>query len=172
MKSNKHTCCFFGHRKINVSEKLVNCIKEILEKLITEMSVDTFLFGSKSKFDDLCHEIITELKFKYPHIKRVYVRAKFFHIDESYRNYLLERYEDTYFPEKIIGAGKSVYVERNFEMINNSNFCICYYDENYLPPKRRQSKNSLSAYQPASGTKRAYDYAIKKNVMIYNVFNV
>ena len=147
----KNTCCFFGHRKINETEELKSKLIEIIEKLIVENSVDTFLFGSKSRFNDLCYEIVTEIKEKHPHIKRIYVRAEYLDIDESYKNYLLESYEDTYYPEKIIGAGKAAYVERNYEMINKSHFCIVYYDEQNAPTTRK------------SGTQIALDYAIKQN---------
>ena len=41
--------------------------------------------------------------------------------------------DNTYYPSKMIDAGKAAYVERNYEMINNSRYCICYYDENYMP---------------------------------------
>ena len=107
-----------------------------------------------------------ELKEKYPHIKRIYVRAEFPYIDDSYRNYLLERFEDTYYPEKMIDAGKAAYIERNYEMINKSKYCIVFYDENYVPPKRKHSRKDLIEYQPQSGTKLAYEYAVKKCVVI------
>ena len=68
------TCCFFGHRKIDEMAELKNKLYEIIENLIVNERIDTFLFGSKSAFDDLCHKITTELKEKYPHIKRIYVR--------------------------------------------------------------------------------------------------
>mgnify|MGYP002771653648 FL=1 len=110
--------------------------------------------------------IVTELKEKYPHIKRIYVRAEFPYIDDSYRNYLLERFEDTYYPEKMIDAGKAAYIERNYEMINKSKYCIVFYDENYVPPKRKHSRKDLIEYQPQSGTKLAYEYAVKKCVVI------
>ena len=102
-----YTCCFFGHRKITETDKLKSNLYSEIEKLITNEKVHTFLFGSKSQFDDLCHTIVTELKEKYPHIKRVYVRAEFPYIDDSYREYLLESFEDTYYPEKMIDAGKA-----------------------------------------------------------------
>ena len=60
-------------------------------------------------------------------------------------------------------AGKASYVERNQEMINHSKFCVVYYDENYLPPRRKNGKRDLFDYQPKSGTKVALDYAIKRN---------
>ena len=68
-------------------------------------------------------------------------------------------------------AGKASYVERNQEMINNSKFCVVYYDENYLPPRRKNSRRDLFDYQPKSGTAVAYDYAVKKKKEIINVLN-
>ena len=91
------------------------------------------------------------------------------YISDLYRNSLLERYEDTYYPEKMIGAGKARYVERNYEMISRSNYCIVYYDEKYSPPRRKNSRRDLTDYQPKSGTKLAYDYAVKRCEVV-NVF--
>ena len=82
---------------------------------------------------------------------------------------MLQKYEDTYYPSKIIGAGKAAYVERNFEMIDKCNFCVIYYDENYTPAKKRSKRKDLTGHQPKSGTKIAYDYAIKKGVKIINI---
>ena len=104
MKEN--TCCFFGHRRINETEDLISKLKEMIEKLIIDERVSVFLFGSKSRWNDLCLELVTEIKEKYPHIKRVYVRAEYPDINEQYKSYLLETYEETYYPEKIIGAGR------------------------------------------------------------------
>ena len=147
MKEN--TCCFFGYRTINETEELKAKLYKTIENLIVNENVDTFLFGSKSRFDSLCLELVTKLKEKYSHIKRIYVRAEFPVISDDYKDYLLESYEDTYYPEKIIGSGRAAYVERNFEMINQSRFCVVYYDESYAPSKRK------------SGTKIALAYAIK-----------
>ena len=137
MESKEHTCCFFGHRKIEVTDELVNRLEEVVGNLITEKKVDTFLFGSKSQFYKLCLAVVTELKKKYPHIRRIYVRAEFPYIDENYIAYLLKRYDHTYYPERIINAGKEAYVERNYEMIDNSNYCVIYYDKNYILPDER-----------------------------------
>ena len=153
----RNTCCFFGHRTINETEELKSRLIEIIEKLIVEKQVDTFLFGSKSQFNSLCLELVTKIKEKYPHIKRVYVRAEYPYISEHYKNYLLESYECTYYPEKIINSGRATYIKRNYEMIDNSQFCIVYYDEQCatLPSK--------------SGTKIALDYAIKQCKIIIKV---
>lgn len=151
------TCCFFGHRTINETEELKSKLIEIIEKLIVVEKVDTFLFGSKSRFNSLCLDTVTEIKEKYPHIKRIYVRAEYPNINEHYKNYLLEAYEDTYYPINIIGSGRAAYVERNYEMINKSHFCIVYYDEPNAPTTRK------------SGTKIAFDYAVRQGKKIVNV---
>ena len=150
-----NTCCFFGHRTINETEELRTKITEAVEKLITDNNVDTFLFGSKSEFDSLCLELVTELKEKHPHVKRIYVRAEYPIINESYTAYLLKSYDETYYPEKLRCAGRAAYVERNYEMINNSKYCVVYYDEPNAPTIRK------------SGTKIALDYALKKGKEIF-----
>lgn len=155
----RNVCCFFGHRNINETEELKTKLIKTIEILIVEKQVDTFLFGSKSRFNSLCLEIVTKIKEKYPHVKRIYVRAEYPHISEKYRDYLLKNYEDTYYPENILNSGKAVYVERNCEMIDSSQYCIVYYDENIAPTTRK------------SGTKIALDYAIKQDKTIIYIMD-
>ena len=147
---HSNTCCFFGHRTINDTDELRTKIIEAVEKLVMDENVDTFLFGSKSEFDHLCLELVTKLKEKYPHVKRIYVRGEYPFINDNYKSYLLKSYDETYYPEAIRGAGRAAYIERNIEMINNSKYCIVYYDESCVPTIRK------------SGTKIALDYALKK----------
>ncbi len=154
-----YSCCFFGHRKIVVTNELISSLTNTIENLIANENIKIFLFGSKSQFNDLCYMVVTSLKEKHPHIKRVYVRAEFLYIDESYKDYLLSRFEDTYYPRKIINAGKAAYIERNYEMIDKSNFCVVYYDENL----------SNCLYKGNSGTQLAYSYAVRKGKRIINI---
>ncbi len=164
------TCCFFGHRKIAYTEQLRERLYKIIEELIMYNNVSVFLFGSKSDFDKLCLSVVTNLKEKYPHIQRVYVRAEYPHINDDYMAYLLQSYEYTYFPQRAINAGKAIYVERNYEMIDRSNICIVYYKNDYEPPKRKNSRRDLTDYQPKSGTKIAYEYAQRKKKDIIHLF--
>ena len=62
---------FFWHRDTPQTEELKQKVREAVERLIVEKGVGTFLFGSRSKFDELCHMVVTELKEKYPHIRRI-----------------------------------------------------------------------------------------------------
>ena len=157
--SMKNTCCFFGHRNINETEELKRELYVVIKNLIANENVSTFLFGSKSRFNDLCLEIVTQIKHEYPNIKRIYVRAEYPYISDRYKNYLLQSFEDTYYPEKIIGSGKAVYIKRNYEMINRSRFCIVYYDKSELPANRK------------SGTEIALNYAIKQQKQIIYIKN-
>ena len=166
MSKKEHTCCFFGHREINETEELKNNLYKVIEDLIVIESVDTFLFGSKSQFDRICLKTVTELKEKHPHVKRVYFRSAFQHIPDWYEEGLLKLYEDTYYPARIENSGRASYVERNQEMINHSKVCVVYYDENHLPPRRKNSRRDLFDYQPKSGTAVAYSYAITKKKTI------
>ena len=152
-----HTACFIGHRKISETEDLKIRLWDLIENLILAHNVTTFLFGSKSGFNDLCKEALIKTKEKHPHIKRIYVRALHPYISENYEKYLLQFCDETYFPENLVNAQKSAYVKRNYEMIDKSDFCVFYFNENEAPTTRK------------SGTKVALDYAIKKNKIIYNL---
>lgn len=158
--------CFIGHRNIDRTETLKSKLKETVLTLINK-GVTTFLFGSMSDFDKLSLEVVSELKNDYPLIKRIYVRSSFQHIDKFYEEYLLKSYEETYFPTIIENSGKYAYVERNYEMINNSKFCVFYYDKNHSP----LSNNKTSSIR-RSGTKIAYEYATKNKKEIVNIYEI
>ena len=157
------TCCVIGHRRVEVTDELRRYLKMTMLKLIANDGVDTFLFGNKGDFDKLCYEAISEIREVYPNVKRVYVRAEFQEISNSYEKYLLTRYEYTCYPVKIAKAGRAVYVERNYEMIEKSDYAIFYFDEAYTVKSGR--------YPSKSGTRLAYEFAMKKDVEIYNVAN-
>ena len=144
------TCCFIGHRNAKETPKLCEELRNTVIFLIEKQGVEVFFFGSKSMFDDLCLRIVREIKIIYPKIQLVYVRSHYPNIQQWYKDYLLESYDDTIMPHKVINAGKASYVERNQEMIDASDFCIFYYNSEYKPPLRKQSRNALSHYQPKS----------------------
>ena len=152
---NKNTCCFIGHRKITDTPLFREHLRATIETLINSYNVDTFLFGSKSEFNSLCYELICESKQKHPHIKRIYVRAEFPYIDDDYLSYLLEYYEGTYFPANLLHAGKAVYLERNREMIDKSNFCVLYCHQ------------ACKSAPTKSGTAAALAYALQKGRTVF-----
>ena len=178
-------CSFFGHRTIEITEELKQKTKEVIENLIINHNVLTFIFGSRSDFNYLCHLIVTELKEKYRDIKRIkYTCRSEACILESER----EKWEDIYsrlnrqkihvlgveeeFEHKTkYTSGRASYIERNQAMINDSDFCVFYYDNNYLPEMRKYSKRSIGYYQPKSGTALSYVYAKQKRKILINIFS-
>ena len=171
-------CSFFGHRKITVTENLKQKIKVVIEDLIVNHNVQTFLFGSRSEFNSLCHLIVTELKEKYQKIKRVsypcknetcVLESEKKKLEVVISNVLKKEANLLVFEEESehktkYTAGKASYIERNKAMINDSNFCVFYFDKNYKPKMRKYSKNCASYYQPKSGTAIAYNYARKSKI--------
>ena len=153
------TVAVIGHRKINKTQDLVNKLTNIMVDIIENEGADTFLFGSRSQFDDLCYEIVTELKQTYTYIRRIEVRAEYEYIDQNYYNKCLEYFEDSFYPQTVHGAGKLSYVVRNNFLIDSADLLIAYCDKNYQPTKGTKS-----------GAKLAFDYASKKRKRIINVF--
>ena len=180
----RKSCSFFGHRKIELSVELEQKVKDVVEDLIVNHNVSTFLFGSRSEFDSLCLSVVTKLKEKYPYVKRVaYTCKNETCILESEKQKMEEKYSQLLKREvRLVGveeelehktkytAGKASYIERNQAMINDSDYCVFYYNENYQPQMRKRSRRSIGYYQPKSGTKLAYYYAKRKNKVWINVF--
>ena len=177
-------CSFFGHRKIEITEELKQKVKEVIEDLIVNHSVLTFLFGSRSDFDYLCHLVVTELKEKYPNIiRKCYtcrsetctLESERVYWEEIYSHFRKEKVTLLGVEEEVehktkYTSGKASYIERNQAMIDNSDYCIFYYNPNYKPKPRKQSKRDITYYQPKSGTSLAYKYAQKKKKEIINIF--
>ena len=162
---------FIGHRKLQFDDGFRLRLKELILALIDDRGADTFLFGSRSDFNDLCLGVVTELRKERPQIKRVYVRAEYPYIDKEYEEYLLGSYDATYISDNVAEAGKAAYVERNYHMIDRADLCIFYSDESSLPPIRYASGKQISSFQPKSGTKIAYDHAVAQKKEILNLFS-
>ena len=166
------TCCFIGHRKIEITDELKKEIYAFIENLIVSKNVKNFLFGSKSDFNDLCHNIVTKLKVKYPEIKRVGYTCKsesviLEHEREKWEEILsrvekrevrLLGVEEEFDHKTKYVVGKASYIKRNQAMIDDSDFCLFYYDENI------EYNNSKS------GTAIAFNYAKRKNKIIKNFY--
>lgn len=140
--------CFIGHRIVadtkKVKNKLINIVLTLIEK-----GADIFLFGSRSDFNSLCWEVVTELKEKYPNIKRVCYNApnetaftskeerknceRFFSQMTKQKVHFTD-YEQTVNPQKALKANKNAYIMRNQAMIDASDVCVFYYNKDYMPP--------------------------------------
>ena len=165
----EHSVCFIGHRKINNTPELRERLQIILQELI-DTGTTNFIFGDHSAFDDLCYDLVTELKEKYPEIKRINFRKDYEDTNDYTMLFLIAGYEESICPKGVGNAGRASYVERNQAMIRESDVCIFYYDEKYQPSRRKASRRDLFDYQPKSGTAVAYAYAESKKKKIINCF--
>ena len=164
-------CCFIGHRKVKDREKVCATVTEIVRDMIVNRGVTVFLFGSKSEFNDLCHEVVTSFMKDCPLIERVVYTCK----SESFvlesereklqalknlisndKSELLAFEKEREYQGKFV-AGKASYIERNQAMIDDSDYCVFCYDE--------------CSCLKNSGTKRAYEYAVRKKKVIFNVLS-
>ncbi len=150
------TCCFIGHRKIEDVPEVRERLQRVLLQLIRSGTVN-FIFGDHSAFDDLCYNLVTELKEKHPAIRRIHFRTDYGDANEYTMQFLLSGYEESLCPPGIENAGRASYIERNRAMIRESDICVFYYDENYFTARRK------------SGTADAYRYAVQKEKRVYNL---
>lgn len=83
-------------------------LKKIVQNLVENMNAGTFLFSVPYYADKstrnygICHEAVTELKSKYPDLKRVYVRSFGQRLQAKTLKLILNDYKDydeTIFPE-------------------------------------------------------------------------
>lgn len=159
-------CSFFGHSKIEVTDNLREKVEKEVERLVAA-GVDRFLFGSKSEFNSLCYEVVSKVKEKKPNITRVYVRGEYAYLDDDEWAKYCHGYEESVLPDRCKNAHRAAYVERNQYMIEKSDICVFYYNSEYVPPAKQ---GKLFARTRNSGTKIAYNYALKLNKQIVNLF--
>ena len=165
-------CSFFGHRDTPQTEELKEKVREIVERLIIEEGVDTFLFGSRSKFDELCHMVVTELKEKYPHIQRIAYLCKHesgclagegekeqCRIKElTGRDVYVREFEDIKRSSRVNSAGRASYVERNYWMVDESDIIVF-----------KLLKHDMNLNK--SGTFFAHNYAKGKKKLLFIIEN-
>lgn len=156
-------CCFIGHRNIDDAQTTYNRLVCELSSIVESLPLRTFLFGSRSDFNDMCHTVVTELRDAYPDIKRIMYSCKSEcaclesereHTNQIFSKLLKKQiefqgYEEDYKFPNYLSAGRASYIERNKAMIDDSDICIFYFNEEYTRKNTR------------SGTAIAYDYAVR-----------
>ena len=163
--SNKKACCFIGHRALTITDEFTKKLSTVIEQLITD-GITIFNFGSHSQFDDLCYEIVSKQQKRCSHIQRKHYCVAYENYSNAGINNLYEQEIDC---ESAISAGKKSYLIRNQIMIDNSDICVFYYNKDYQPPQRKNSKSDLISHQSKSGTAIAFQYAKNKNKVIINI---
>ncbi len=164
METKELKCCFIGHRTIENQPLIYERLDTLLRALMAEYPLRVFLFGSRSQFDSISHQAVTNLKELYPDIVRIMyccqseracMESERIHLGKTLSRLLnrqieLQGYESACKFPNSQKAGRASYIERNKSMIDDSDVCIFYYD----------SQNVQSS-KSKSGTAIAYEYAQK-----------
>lgn len=166
----EQSVCFIGHRSIKETPELREQLRRYIATQI-ESGKTEFLFGDHSAFNDLCYAVVTELKKQYPTIRRIYFRAVYPDADAYTLGFFMRGYEESICPEGIDRAGRAAYIERNYAMIRESEVCVFYFDESYLPSRLNGKKSRLTDGKLQSGTALAYRYAIRQKKKVINLYS-
>ncbi len=163
------TVCSIGHRNANITSETQTEIQNAIIDLIENKGVDTFLFGQRMDFEETIYDIVSTLRQKYS-LTRIYYQL-YYPDDEEFVAHCCPKYfEKCVYAEEQRNAGYATYIQRNKAMIRNSDYCLFFYDENYLPPRRVFAKRFVLDYQPKSGTALAYRFAVQQKKEIINFF--
>ncbi|MBR5130294.1 MAG: hypothetical protein IKV03_03630 [Alphaproteobacteria bacterium] len=151
MSAMGKTCSFFGHRSIIDDVSVKQQLYEVVEELIVNQDVDTFLLGEMGDFEIIAGKVLQELKKKYPHIARETILC---------------------FSEQLQGDGKVsadwIHLDlavskckrrgripkRNQMVVDQSDVIVCYINV------------------PYGGAYTAYQRALKKNKQIINLTKI
>ena len=155
----EQTCCFSGHRNIPSDEyvQIRNKLKITITELIKK-GVIYFGCGGARGFDMLAAETVLEAKETYPQIRLIMVfpckdHTKFWDICdiEAINRIKAQSDKNIYIAESF---DNSCMFKRNRHLINNSNYCICYFTRSN------------------SGTGFTVDYAAKNGLTIINTAKI
>lgn len=151
-----------GHRRIEITEKLKEALKETLMRLV-ENGADTFYFcGTKGDFDYLCYDYLGELMQSH-RIKRVLARAYYDCIDEDIFEYRIDYTESRCFPEDLRSPILTIYTKPKKDMIDLSEVLLTYFDKSYVPTE---------PFIRRSSTSRVVEYAKRKKKTVINIFDM
>ena len=147
------TCSVFGHRIIEITKDLEDKLFQIFKNLIDE-GCEYFYFGGFGMFDDLCHKVVSKLKLRYSHIKRIFCLSDPRHLRINKRPKCLrnEDYEDFIYLDLDFDWWYQRIYYRNCAMIDKSDIIIFYVQE-----------------RENSGAYKALKYAKQKKKFLINI---
>ena len=116
------TCCFFGHK--DTPSSVYDHLKEVVEKLIVEDDVTSFLVGNQGHFDSLALGALRHFKKQYPQINYNVVLAYMPAEKEEWDPY---EFGETMLPEGIESVHPRYAISwRNKWMVNESDVIVSY----------------------------------------------
>lgn len=122
-------CCGFGHR--NIFSDIEPKIEKIIEKLIIEKDVRTFMTCGWGNFDIMFSSAVRAVKRKYDDIELILVLPYLSNKLNTYKDSVESSYDGIILPEEVIGVHyKRAITVRNKWLIDNSDYVLtCVYRE-------------------------------------------
>lgn len=122
-------CCAFGHR--NLHSYIEDEIEKIIEKLIIEENVKTFMVCGWGKFDVMFSSAVWSAKKKYDDIELILVLPYFSNKLNTNKEFAERTYDRIIIPEEVEGVHyKRAITVRNKWLIDNSDYVLtCVYRE-------------------------------------------
>lgn len=147
-------CSCFGHLDVDITDSLRERAKQEVEKAVAD-GVRIFMFGGRSDFDDLCYDLVTEVRQQQPElgIKRVFCFALDKQLRKPPRWFQRKEYEALECPLKDFDWWYTSIYYRNCAMIDQSDLLLFWVE---------QRENS--------GAYKTYEYAVRKKKAIVNLF--
>lgn len=146
-------CTFAGHREIllpNIREKAFSAIRKLAEANTSLL----FLSGGMGEFDILCENAVRRIKTDYPSL-RIELQLILPYMSQtinSEREYYLSRYDGILIPSEMSSYHyKAAIKQRNYWMIDHSDFLIAYVHRGY------------------GGAYEALRYAARKGMQLINL---
>lgn len=146
-------CAIFGHRTIEVTNELKAIITDTLKNMIEKEFIFDFYFGGFGEFDNLCWQIVSNLRKSNTCVRRIFCL-----LDPKHKNPLKRPkwlnsgdYEEFIYLDLDCEYWYTRIYYRNCEIINHSDYIIFYVKNNY------------------GGAYKAMQYAIKQNKPFVNI---
>jgi len=145
-------CSVFGHRKVNNAYYLKKVLYSLFYEIFYNLRINEVWFGGLSEFDELCWQVVTDLKNKYnlkiervlclwdARYLRVSKRPKWLKDDDYERLEYLSFFD--YWKNRIFF--------RNRAMIDSSDFLVFYVGDN------KEKSGARSALEYAKKCKKNY----------------
>lgn len=145
-------CCFAGHSQLTGCGRIKSQLKKEITNLIVNDDVDTFYNGGKGYFDQLCADVVNEVKKDYPFIKSYCVLAYPRSRANEGSDILLNKFDEIFYPNLEKTPYHLAILKRNEWMVDNSDFLIVYIKYTW------------------GGAAKTLEYAQKgKNIVIFNL---
>lgn len=143
------TCATFGHREIEEIENLRIDVIKCVDRLIKQEGYGVFLFGGFGVFDELVWKCVTELKEKYPFIKRVYCLSDPKHQIKRPKWLRSQDYEEFIYLDLRFDWWYQRIYYRNIAMIDKSDMILFYVN-------RIENSGEYKTYEYALLKKKAF----------------